>query len=103
LAEFGACDILWWGTPAVAGNAHNSWSHHRPRWHGLVMPQAFALARDIGVDPVLLQKWADEHLDLFREALAIAKTRDTRHGLTPAMLELGHIHFRQDVTPELDA
>jgi len=103
LGEYGACDILWWGPPALAGNAHNSWSHHRPRWHGLVMPQAFALARDVGVDPVLLQTWADLHLDLFREALAIARDRETPYGVTPAMLELAHIHFRQDVTPELDA
>jgi glycosyltransferase involved in cell wall biosynthesis len=103
LGEYGACDILWWGPPALAGNAHNSWSHHRPRWHGLVMPQAFALARDIGVNPVLLQKWADLHLDLFREALAIARDRKTPFGLTPAMLELAHIHFRQDVSRELDA
>jgi hypothetical protein len=103
LGEYGACDILWWGPPALAGNAHNSWSHHRPRWHGVVMPQAFALARDIGVDPVLLQTWADLHLDLFREALAIARDRGTPYGLTPAMLELAHIHFRQDVAPELDA
>jgi glycosyltransferase involved in cell wall biosynthesis len=103
LSEYGACDILWWGPPALAGNAHNSWSHHRPRWHGLVMPQAFALARDIGVDPVRLQQWADLHLDLFREALKIAKTRGAPHGLTPEMLELAHIHFRKDVSPELDA
>jgi len=103
VGEFGACEALWWAPPAVAGNAHNSWSHHRPRWHGLVMPQAFALARDVGVDPVLLQKWADMHLDLFREALAIARDRETPYGVTPAMLELAHIHFRQDVTPELDA
>jgi hypothetical protein len=66
------------------------------------MPQAFALARDVGVDPVLLQTWADLHLTLFREALAIARDRGTRHGLTPDMLELAHIHFRQDVVPELD-
>ncbi len=103
LGEYGACDILWWGHPALAGNAHNSWSHHRPRWHGLVMPQAFALARDVGVDPLLLQQWADMHLNLFREALAIARERGAPHGLTPAMLELAHIHFRQDVSPELDA
>ncbi len=103
VGEFGACDILWWAAPAVAGNAHNSWAHHRPRWHALVMPQAFALARDVGVDPELLQQWADMHLTLFREALAIAKARDTPHGLTPAMLELAHIHFRQDIGPELDA
>jgi hypothetical protein len=43
------------------------------------------------------------HLTLFRDALAIAKARDTPHGLTPAMLELAHIHFRQDIGPELDA
>jgi len=103
VGEFGACEILWWAEPAVGGNAHNSWSHHRPRWHGLVMPQAFALARDIGVDPVRLQNWADQHLELFREALVIARDRDTPHGLTPAMLDLAHIHFRQDITPELDA
>jgi glycosyltransferase involved in cell wall biosynthesis len=103
LGEYGACDILWWGPPALAGNAHNSWSQHRPRWHGVVMPQAFALARDVGVDPVLLQEWADMHLKLFREALSIARDRDAPYGLSPDMLELAHIHFRQDVTPELDA
>jgi glycosyltransferase involved in cell wall biosynthesis len=102
LSDYGACDLLWWASPALATNAHTSWSRHRPRWHGLVMPLAFAMARDVGVDPVLLQQWADQHLSLFREALAIAREQDTPHGLTSEMLQLAHIHFRQDVTPELD-
>jgi len=102
LREYGACDILWWGPPALAVAAHNRRSRDRPLWHGVVMPQAFALARDVGVDPVRLQQWADERLDLFREALAIAKTREIPNSLTPEMLELAHIHFREDVSRELD-
>ena len=32
----------WLAKPAVVGNAHNSWRHHRVAWHGILMPQALS-------------------------------------------------------------
>ena len=103
LRRFAECDAFWRGDPAIAGNAHNSWSHWRPRWHGVVMPMAFALAREAGMDRVKLQAWADLHLKLFREALEIARERKVDPGLEPAQLALAHILFRTDVAPEIVA
>ena len=82
------------------GNAHNSWSRWRPRWHGVVMPMAFALARDVGVDRSLLQGWADMHLELFREAMRIAADRELDPGLEPGQLGLAHLMLRTDLAPE---
>ena len=103
LRRFAECDCWWRGEPAIAGNAHNSWARWRPRWHGVVMPMAFALARDVGLDRVKLQAWADLHLTLFREALDIARERGDDFGLAPPQLELAHLLFRTDVTPEIAA
>lgn len=94
LRDYGACEILWWASPAVAGNGHNSWLRYRPRWHGVVMPEAFALARDVGFNPILLQAWANLHQYLFRDALEIAQKNNVPHGLTGSMLDLAQIHFR---------
>ena len=101
LRRFADCDSVWRGEPTVAGNAHNSWSRWRPRWHGVVMPMAFTLARDAGVDPVRLQTWADAHLDLLREALEIARSKGEDNHLTPAQLELAEIVYRLDVATEI--
>ena len=79
LGHYGECDAYWHDGVGVVGNAHNSWSRHRPRWHGAIMPLAFALARDAGVDPVKLQTWADSHRGWLDEALHIA----ARNGWTP--------------------
>jgi glycosyltransferase involved in cell wall biosynthesis len=48
LGQYGACDILSWGPPALATNANASGSDDRPVRPGPVMPQAPALARDVG-------------------------------------------------------
>jgi len=48
LGQYGACDILSWGPPALATNANASGTGDRPVWPGPVMPQAPALARDVG-------------------------------------------------------
>jgi glycosyltransferase involved in cell wall biosynthesis len=101
LDQFGACEAWWLADLAVAGNAHNGWSRHRPRWHGLVMPQVFALAREVGVDRKLLQAWGGAHFDLFREALAIAGEKGFEHGLEPKDLELARIVFRRNAAAEL--
>ena len=73
LRRYGECDAYWHAPPAIAANAFNSWRRHRPRWHGAVMPMAFALARDAGVDRRLLQQWAGLHWTLLDEALEIAR------------------------------
>ena len=73
LEAYGGCDAYWRGRSAITGNAHNSWSRHRPRWHAVIMPLALSLAREVGVDPARLQSWADLHLTLLDEALEIAR------------------------------
>jgi hypothetical protein len=75
LREYADCDSYWHAGSAICGNAHNSWSRHRPRWHGVIMPLAFDLARQAGVDPERLQTWADTHLKLMDEALDIARSQ----------------------------
>jgi hypothetical protein len=72
LRRYGECEAYWQAASGVVGNAHNSWSRHRPRWHGVIMPEAFQLAREAGVDPVRLQSWARTHRGLLDEALALA-------------------------------
>jgi glycosyltransferase involved in cell wall biosynthesis len=94
LGQYGDCDAYWHGGIGVVGNAHNSWSRHRPRWHGAVMPLAFALARDAGVDPRRLQAWADMHRDLLKEALDIASASGWATGLKPADESLAQSVFR---------
>jgi glycosyltransferase involved in cell wall biosynthesis len=94
LGRYAECDAFWHGGLGIAGNAHNSWSSNRPRWHGAVMPLALALARDAGVDPVLLQSWADLHLGLLYEALEITKANGRDPHLTSDDLTLAQSVFR---------
>ena len=65
-------ELLWIDEVAIAGNAHNSWTHHRPRWHGIIMPIAIRMARDCGFDQAVLRSWLDTQQSLFLEALDIA-------------------------------
>ena len=58
----------WLSEPAVVGNAHNTWRHHRVAWHGILMPLVFELAREAGLDRRMLRRWSRQHIDLFREA-----------------------------------
>lgn len=67
------CDGYWFAERGVVGNAHNSWSHHRPRWHLVLMPGVFDLARDAGVDEGLIWRWTQLHFDLFDEAARLAE------------------------------
>lgn len=87
----------WWHQPvAIVGNAHNSWVRHRPRWHALLMPRAIHLARDAGVDPVVLQRWMDTHAGLFDEARAMAM--EAGRGLNmdePGAFDLSWPSFRR--------
>jgi hypothetical protein len=66
-------DAYWFQEIGIVGNAHNSWSKHRPRWHLVLMPQILMLARDSGVDPHKVWKWSDIHRSLFFESAEIAE------------------------------
>jgi hypothetical protein len=55
---------------------------------------ALALARDVGVDPILLQTWADMHLRLLHEALEIAEKKGHTPRLSQADLALAQSVFR---------
>ncbi|MGZ3315021.1 MAG: glycosyltransferase [Caulobacteraceae bacterium] len=102
LGHYGECDAYWHGGVGVVGNAHNSWSRHRPRWHGAIMPLAFALARDAGVDPVKLQAWAGKHQGWLQEALAIAAGSGWTPNLGPDDQALALATFRT-LTPAFEA
>ena len=94
LGRYGECDALWHSAPGVSGNGHNSWSRHRPRWHGAIMPQALRLAREAGVDPVRLQTWADLHRQWLDEALESAAAQGADPRLGPADAPLAEAVFR---------
>jgi glycosyltransferase involved in cell wall biosynthesis len=66
-------DAYWFSEVGIVGNAHNSWSRHRPRWHLVLMPQILVLARDSGVDPKKVWQWSGIHRSLFFEAANIAE------------------------------
>ena len=103
LGRYAECEAYWHGGLGIAGNAHNSWSRHRPRWHGAIMPQAFALARDAGVDPVLLQTWANRHRGLLDEALEISRSKGDSVRLGPADRALAEAVFRDGLPEAFDA
>jgi glycosyltransferase involved in cell wall biosynthesis len=81
LESFAAAPAYWHHPVAIVGNAHNSWTRHRPRWHGRLMAEAIGLARDAGVDLAILWPWARLQADLYEEAFAIAR----QEGFSPRM------------------
>jgi glycosyltransferase involved in cell wall biosynthesis len=72
LGTYSSVEAHWFKEIGVVGNAHNSWSANRPRWHSVIMPMALAKARDAGVDPTKIWKWMRIHRSLFDEAINIA-------------------------------
>ncbi|PWC55359.1 glycosyltransferase [Azospirillum sp. TSO22-1] len=89
----------WWFAPiGIVGNAHNSWTRHRMRWHALLMPMVFELAREAGMDGEKLYGWSRIHRELFREAAGIALERDIpAHLDLPGDLEVGERVFREPI------
>ena len=75
LGHYRYCKAYWFDQPGIAGNAHNSWAAHRPRWHLVLMPEVLDLARDAGVNPQKVRDWTKIHLDLFNDAVRIAVNR----------------------------
>ena len=74
LESLADCEGYWLSEIGITGNAHNSWSNHRPRWHLVLMPQVFFLARKSGLNPQKIWEWLIIHLNLFYEAIDIAQT-----------------------------
>ena len=72
LENYRYVDCYWHAPVSIVGNAHNSWTRHRPRWHAVIMPRVFELARDAGADPIVLHDFAQIHMGLYDEALQIA-------------------------------
>jgi hypothetical protein len=103
LGRYGECDAFWHGAVGIAGNGSNSWSRHKPRWHGAVMPLALQLARDAGVDPVRLQAWADLHRAWLEDALAEARTEGRAPLLRPSDRPLAEAVFRGALPDAFDA
>lgn len=104
LGAYRYCDAYWFAEPGIVGNAHNSWSRHRPRWHLVLMPLVFQLARDAGVDPRKVWLWTKVHKRLFDEAMGISINLDVpAHIALPNDIEQALNDFREpvDVDPRL--
>lgn len=98
LENYRYVDCYWHAPVSIVGNGHNSWSHHRPRWHGVLMPQVFELARDAGADPAILHKFAQLHIDLYEEAIGIAHRSNTPLAISPADLAPARRVFRRELS-----
>jgi glycosyltransferase involved in cell wall biosynthesis len=103
VGRYAECDAYWHSSLGIVSNAHNGWSSNRPRWHGAVMPMALAQARDAGVDPVLLQTWANMHLRLLHEALEIARANGSDPRLSEEDFALAQSVFRSGLPAAFSA
>jgi glycosyltransferase involved in cell wall biosynthesis len=89
------CDGYWVSEIGITGNAHNSWSGHRPRWHLVIMPQVLYLARKRGLDPQKLWAWAADHLKLFYESLEDAQKANKPIHLSESEIQQAEWIFQQ--------
>ncbi len=97
------CEVFWFQEFGICGNATNSWSHHRPRWHLKNMADVFDLARDGGVQEDRLWGWAKWHVDLFYEAVGIAKTAGVAMNLKlPDDIDNAERVYRRKITIDQD-
>ena len=76
LESYSHAPCYWRAKVGIVANAHNSWSRHRPRWHGYLMPLVFELAKEAGVDSATLYHWAQTHRTLFGDAIEIAQEKE---------------------------
>jgi glycosyltransferase involved in cell wall biosynthesis len=75
LETYAETDAYWCAQIGTVGNVANSWSRHLPRWHAVLMPRIFQLARNVGVDPSKLRAWSALHFELFGQAKRIAEQK----------------------------
>jgi hypothetical protein len=97
LESYAETSAYWCARIGIVGNVFNSWSRHRPRWHGVIMPRVLQLAREVGVDPAKLHAWSAVHLDLFREARRQALAQGVPLDISEDELESGCRVFRQPI------
>jgi glycosyltransferase involved in cell wall biosynthesis len=101
LGSYRYAHAMWFAEIGIVGNAHNSWSAHRPRWHLVLMPLVLQLARDAGVDPDRVWEWLRGHAALFEEAVGICTSNElAAHFDVPHDLAFAEWCFRQEF--ELD-
>jgi hypothetical protein len=87
---------MWFAEIGIVGNAHNSWSAHRPRWHLVLMPQVLQLARDAGVDPDRAWEWLRSHAALFEDSVDMCTSKEVAAHLdVPHDLTFAEWCFRQ--------
>jgi hypothetical protein len=98
LESYASTQAYWCANVGIVGNLNNSWSVHRPRWHGVLMPQVLRLARAVGVDAIKLQEWSTLQLDLFREAERLARARNVSLDFSAQELEVSRLVFRQPIS-----
>jgi hypothetical protein len=101
LETFAKCEAYWHAPVAVAANAYNGWSRHRPRWHGLLMPQALALAREVGVEPERLQAWARTQHALYDAAIEKAREAGAPPRLSDEEAQFSRVLFRAELDASL--
>jgi glycosyltransferase involved in cell wall biosynthesis len=96
LGSYRYADAMWFAEIGIVGNAHNSWSAHRPRWHLVLMPQVLQLARDAGVDPDRAWEWLRSHAALFEDAVDMCTSKEVAAHLdVPHDLTFAEWCFRQ--------
>ena len=71
LGSYAQCNAYWLSDVGIVGNSHNSWTRYRVQWHGVLMPQAFELGHEAGVDPHKLRLWSKVHENLYHDAKAL--------------------------------
>jgi hypothetical protein len=97
LETYAETSAYWCARIGIVGNVSNSWSQHRPRWHGVIMPRVLQLAREVGVDPAKLHAWSGIHLDLFKEARRQALAEGWALDISEDEFERGYRVFRQPI------
>ena len=95
LETYAETEAYWCAPIGIVGNIANSWSAHLPRWHAVLMPRVFQLARRVGVDPSKLWAWAQLHKQLFREAEQTATNRGESLDVALHELEVAHHVFQK--------
>lgn len=93
-----ACKGYWLGKPGITGNAHNSWSRHRPRWHLILMADVLELAREAGLPPDIAWRWLNVHEKLFYEAIGEARSKQIAVNLNQAEIAQASWLFRAQIS-----
>lgn len=102
LENYRYVECYWHAPVSIVGNAHNSWTRHRPRWHAVIMPRVFELARDAGADAKVLNDFAQIHVGLYDEAIQIAADLKQPIPIAAEDLEPARRVFRRElVVPKL--